>query len=753
MPRSVDFLLIGGGLAAVTAAKTLRAEGADGSILLLSAEQSLPYHRPPLSKRVLSGAQGPERILIEHENFYRQQSVELALGTRAASVAPADHLVRTDQGDEIRYRKLLIATGGSANRLDVPGGALAGVYRLRTLEDAAAIRAAASAGKRAVVIGGSFLGLEVAATLTEMGVSVAVIELAAVLMPRLNAPEVSDFLARYGTERGIRLVFGASAGAVEGEGRVAAVLSQSGERLPCDFVVLGVGITPEVGFLEGSGLKLDDGIVVDERLQAGDPDIFAAGDVANFFDPVFNRRRRLEHWDNAVKQGRLAAYNMLGKNLPYDELSYFYSDVFDLSFDVLGSVEEGEERIARGSLERRSYGLFHLKNDIARAMFSLGRPADETRSAAELIRHRTNLAAVKARLGDESFALQDIPAQTVLILQGGGALGAFECGVVRALEENAIFPDIVAGVSIGAFNGAIIASHPHAATAALELFWNDLAVNAPDLFDRELTRTATALQILTFGVPRFFRPRWFSGLDWLNASASSYTSLYDTTPIRGLIAKYVDFPRLRSSPVRLLVSAVDVETAQLTTFDSYADDLTPDHILASGSLPPGFPWTTVAGKHYWDGGIISNSPLDLVIDRCGPSGKRVFIVDLFSGRKPLPSNILEVLARRDEILFAERIRNDMGTKELVSDFRALVEEILGEVGADAANRLRSRPRYIELMGTLAPMTITRIAREGEVGEPSSRDFDFSRASVTANREQGYRMTQEALQHAAHARGG
>jgi NTE family protein len=745
MQRSVDFLLIGGGLASATAAKTLRAEGKDESILLLSAESTVPYHRPPLSKHFLAGSQGVDRILIERETFYRQHSIELALGTRAIGVAPGDHLVRTDAGDEIQYRKLLIATGGSARRLDVPGASLPGVFLLHTVEDAEAIRAAAAAGKRAAIVGGSFLGLELAGTLTAMGVETVLIELGATLVARLYAPEVSDFLLRYGSGRGVKFALGARATAIEGEGRAQAVVAQTGERFPCDFVVLCVGIAPEVGFLEGSGIALDDGILVDERLRTSAPDVFAAGDVANFVDPVSGLSRRVEHWDNAVKQGRLAARNMLGRNLPYEELSYFYAELFDLYFDVLGAVEEGEERIERGTLERRSYALFHLKNDVARALFSIGRPADEVRSAGELIRHRTNLAAVKPRLSDESFSLQDIPAQTVLILQGGGALGAFECGVVRALEENAIYPDIVAGVSIGAFNGAIVASHPRQATAALQSFWSDLAVNAPDLFDPDLTRTATALQILTFGVPRFFRPRWLLGFDWMNPTAKGLISLYDTTPVRELIGKYVDFPRLKSSPVRLLISAVDVSTAELVTFDSYTDDLTPDHILASGSLPPGFPWTTIAGRHYWDGGIISNSPLDLVIDRCGPSGKRVFVVDLFAGQKPLPTNLVEVLARRDEILYAERVRNDVGTQELVSDFRALVHEILAEISTDVASRLRSHPRYIELMGTTAPTTITRITREGMVGEPSSRDYDFSRAAVSANREQGYRRTLAALQ--------
>jgi predicted acylesterase/phospholipase RssA len=214
--------------------------------------------------------------------------------------------------------------------------------------------------------------------------------------------------------------------------------------------------------------------------------------------------------------------------------------------------------------------------------------------------------------------------------------------------------------------------------------------------------------------------------------------------MRKLIASYVDVATLKSSAVRLLVSAVNVETAELETFDSYVDILTPDHILASGSLPPGFPWTTIGGKHYWDGGIISNSPLDLVIDRCGPWEKRVFIVDLFAGRTKMPANLVQVIARRDEILFAERVRNDVKGRELIGDFRDLVDEIMGWLDEDSVRKMKERPRYIQLMGNAAATTITRIVREGEPSEPSSRDYDFSLRAVERNKKEGYRLAREAL---------
>jgi predicted acylesterase/phospholipase RssA len=274
-------------------------------------------------------------------------------------------------------------------------------------------------------------------------------------------------------------------------------------------------------------------------------------------------------------------------------------------------------------------GVLYLADAVPRALFTIGRPARETMAIRSLIRYRTNIGRFEAQLGRKGFVLSDIPSQTVLVLQGGGAMGAFECGVVKALEQFEVHPDIVAGVSIGAFNGAIVASHPRHATEALEAFWHDLAVASPLLADERLRQFWSSLAIMAFGVPRFFTPRWWSlePDDWTHA----WTSVYDHRPVRKLLEQYVDFAALKSSPVRLLVSAVDVETAQLEVFDSYVGDFTVDHLLASGSLPPGLPWTTIGGRHYWDGGIVSNSPLDHVVERCGAAGKRVIVVESRGG--------------------------------------------------------------------------------------------------------------------------
>ncbi|WP_454918981.1 FAD-dependent oxidoreductase [Xanthobacter sediminis] len=743
--RHVDFLLVGGGLASAVAAQTLRAEGATGSIVILSAEDVPPYHHPPLSKHLLTGTEGEARIFVHPESFYGEHRIELALGARVVGVDTAKQTVTTARGEEIGYGQLLIATGAAPKRLQVPGASLPGVFSLRRKTDADAIRAAITQAKHAVVLGGSFLGMEIAMSLGDAGLKVTIIEQGPVLLRHLEAPDLSSYFERYAEGRGATVILNDTAAVLRGRERVQEVETAAGRHVACDLVVVSIGVAPATDFLAGSSIALEGGyVVVDALLRTSAPNVFAAGDVTTFYDPVFARRRHIEHWDNAVKQGRLAARNMMGRRLRYDEVSYFFCEVGDIGFNVLGATEEADARVARGALDQGSFALFYLKGDVPRALFSVGRPADETRVAEGLIRHRVGLGDVRDRLGESAFVLDHIPTQTALILQGGGALGAFECGVVMALEEEGIFPDIVAGVSIGALNGAVIAGNPRHAAQALEAFWADLAVTTPNVPFTEFRRAAAAARILTLGVPNFFTPRWglppYGPADW----AANWTSCYDTTPMKALLAKYVDFAALKDSPVRLLVSAVNVMTATLDVFDSYVDDLTPDHVLASGSLPPGFPWTMVDGKAYWDGGIISNSPLDLVIDRCGPDGKRVFVVDLFSGERALPTNMLEVLARRDEIVYAERVLSDLRHRETIEAYRRLVDHILARLEPDESGRIKRIPAYIQLMGDGAATTITRFVRAGQAGEHSSRDYDFSDVAIKANQAEGYAVARKAL---------
>lgn len=742
--RYADFLLIGGGLASATAAETLRQEGAEGSIVLLTAEPQLPYHRPPLSTRVLLDPVIPPTPLVLPERYYAEHGIDCLLGTIATAVDTGAQLLHTDKAGPIRYGQLLIATGARPLHLQVAGAQLDGIHYLRTYDDALAIRQAASFAQEAVVVGGGFVALELAAALVQLGLRVTLLAKHRVLFDKLEEPAIGAYLCELYASHHVEIVCCDTVAEFLGRERVEAVLTEAGRTLPCQIVALGLGVTPELGFLAGSGIELDDGVRVDQYLRTNVPNVYAAGDVANYFDPVFDLRRRGEHWDNAVRQGRLAARNMLQQRLRYDEVSYFACQLFDFGFQVLGMGHDAHERAWIGSLPERSCALLYLKNDIPRALFSTGRPAGETRAIESLIRYRTKLECIRSQLDKPGFSLTRVPSQTAFILQGGGALGAFECGVVRALEEQEVFADIVAGVSIGAFNGAIIAANPRHASKALEAFWRRISVLAPELPDERLRRMLASWQTLSFGVPEFFRPRW--GLpDLLTGGALAWTSLYDPSPVKALLSEFVDFDALASSPVRLLVSAVDVETARLTIFDSYVDTLSADHILASGSLPPGFPWTTIDGKHYWDGGIMSNSPLEMVIERCGGARKRIFIVDLFPNKKPLPTNLMEVMGRRDEIVYTERIRRDSAEQAVLGDFRKLVEDILADVSPAQAALIRQWPRYTQLMGDDdAKLDILRITREGAEGEPTSKDYDFSSVSIRRHIEAGYATAQEAL---------
>jgi NTE family protein len=744
MSEVIDFLLIGGGLASATAAETLRNEGAKGKITIISAENSLPYHRPPLSKNFLLKNQKAETILIRRENFYIRNKIEILLGTRALSINTASKIVETDNAGNIKFNKLLIATGSCLTRLTVPGHNLKGIYYLRTIKDAEKLKVGMADAKKALVIGASFIGMELASTLTNSGIDTTIIEKERLVYDKLNSPEISRFFIEYYRSKGVEIFLGTTVKEFRGKDHVKGVVISTGETFDCNLVAIGVGVTPETDFLRDSGISLSDGIIVDEYMETNIPDVYAAGDVANFYDPVFGRHRRIEHWDNAIKSGELAANSMMGKRQPCRGVSYFFSDVFDITFNFLGDPEHVQERIVRGSIRERKFSVLYLRESILRATFLLGRPLAEDKAVGSLILNRVNLEKVKNRLADASFQIEKIPTQVALILQGGGALGAFECGVVKAMEEKEIYPDIVAGVSIGAFNAAIIAGNPRDAAHALEGFWKDVSTDTPEVPNETLRRLFSSWYVLMFGSPRFFHPRWFKPVLNLDQLPLYWKSFYDPTPAKELLLKYVDFDNLKASPVRLLVSAVNVETGELETFDSHFDDITPDHILASGSLPPGFPWTTIKGRHYWDGGIVSNSPIDQVVELCGLAGKKIYVVNLYSGKKSIPQNMMEVLARREEIYYSEKIRKDIHTIELIENYRNLVDEIMTNLEPKISEQIQQRPHYIQTMGDTGPVSIARIALEGEEGDLPSKDYDFSRRSILEYIEEGYKSAKKIL---------
>jgi len=668
------------------------------------------------------------------------------LGTRADSVDTGRRIVHTDDGKKYKYKKLLIATGSRVKKTGLMGEDLKGVHYLRTVEDAKKLKASMKNAKKAVVLGSSFIGMELAASFTESGIKCTVIAHEELLYSKLNSPEISKFFYDYYSERGVDFIFGESLSKISGRKGVTSVVTESGRRIPCDLLTIGIGVTPETDFLEGSGIETekDNGILTNEYLETSVEGVYAAGDVTYAYNPVFGTRMRTEHWDNAVKQGRNAAKNMMGMREQFRYVSYFFSDVFDLSFNFLGDPGDVDERIVRGSFERESATVLYLKDDVIRAAFTMGRPESERGSLSSLIEFGVSVSGYKDKLRDEDYDISTITLQNVLLLQGGGAMGAFQCGVVKAMEERNIFPDVVAGISIGSFNAAIIAGNPGNASSKLTEFWKEVSLDLPYIPDEESRRIMSSMYCLLFGSPEFFRPRWTSSFKNLAEPPYKWTSFYDTTPVKELLNKYVNFEELKNSPVRLMVSAVDVETGELKTFDSYIDDITPDHIIASGSLPPGLPSTEIKGRHYWDGGIVSNSPLNIYTEKFGLEGKKLYVVNLYQKENRLPSNMMEVMSRKDEIFYSEKIRNEIRTMQIMEDYKRLVRELSELMDEEQLEKMKSRPLYIETMKRTGPVSIIRFERKEDEGEMSSRDYDFSWNSVRKNMEKGYSEAKRTL---------
>jgi len=348
--REVEFVIVGGGVAAAKAAEGLRAAGGEGAAVVLTAEPELPYERPPLSKEFLRGEAGREQTRTHDDAWYRDHDVEVLLATRASTLDAATRTVTTEVGDQLRYgRGLVLATGAQPNRLGLPGEELDGVYYLRTVDDAERLRAAISRAESLVVVGGGFIGAEVAASATQMGTRVTLLEVAATLWTRAVGPEMGRFFEAFLRDRGVHVRTRTTAERIEGGGQVEAVVLPDGSRLHADVVVIGVGAHPDTDLATRAGLRVDDGVLVDQRLRAAEG-VWAAGDVANADHPLFGRIR-IEHWAEALNQGLLAGRNLAGAGDRYDRVPYFFSDQFDLSLSYLGHVRDWDELVVRGSRE------------------------------------------------------------------------------------------------------------------------------------------------------------------------------------------------------------------------------------------------------------------------------------------------------------------------------------------------------------------------------------------------------------------
>src|SRR5215203_1941927 len=314
---SETFVIVGASLAGGWAAATLRQEGFDGRVILIGAEPQPPYERPPLSKEYLRGEFSFEGALVQPPDFYEENDIETRFGVRATRVDATEKVVELDGSEHVAYDKLLIATGGRNRRFTTPGVGLEGVYDLRTVADSDRIRAEIAPGRKAVVVGMGFIGSEVASSLRQSGVEVAVVDRNTVPLRRVLGEEVGRVVEGIHRDHGTELFFEDKVAAFEGAERVERITTQRGQSIECDFVVVGLGVEPVTELLAGTGVEIDNGVLVDEYCRTGVEGIYAAGDVANHYHPVFKRHIRVEHWQNALKQGPAAARNMLGENEPY----------------------------------------------------------------------------------------------------------------------------------------------------------------------------------------------------------------------------------------------------------------------------------------------------------------------------------------------------------------------------------------------------------------------------------------------------
>jgi len=405
MPDPQTHVIVGAALAGAKAAEALREEGFEGRIVLVGSEAELPYERPPLSKGYLRGEEPREKARVHPEGFYDEHSIELRLETTVESIDLDGSAVVLAGGERLGYDRLLLATGAEPRRLALPGADLDGIHYLRALTDADRLAARLNDGGRLVVIGAGWIGAEVAASARQKGLDVTVVERASVPLEAVLGREVGAIYADVHRGHGVELLTDGALEGFEGAGRVERVTLAGGRAIECDFVVVGVGVTPRVALAEAAGIAVDDGIRVDERLETSAPGVFAAGDVANAFHPFYGRRLRVEHWANALNQPAVAAKSMLGKPAAYDRLPYFFSDQYDVGMEYSGYASEWDEVVVRGDPAAPELIAFWLAGGRVVAGMNVN-VWDVVEPIQELIRSTRTVDA--ARLRDPDVPLEDL---------------------------------------------------------------------------------------------------------------------------------------------------------------------------------------------------------------------------------------------------------------------------------------------------------------------------------------------------------
>ena len=409
--RHVDFLLIGGGLAAGNCARWLRKSGADGSILMAGREPDLPYDRPPLSKGYLRGSEQRGDALFQGADWYEEQGIEALTRTSVMKLDLEARTARLSNKQEVGFGKALLATGANVRRLGIPGDELDGIHYLRTFANSDAIREDA-AGRRVVLIGGSYIASEVAASLTELGSTCAMVMMEEIALSRTFGPEAARFFHDLLEDHGIEIHGEDEPERFEGaDGRVTTVVTKSGRRLPADAVIIGAGVHPDVMLARSAGVALGDtgGIRVDRYLETATPGVYAAGDVAEWESVVHGGRHiRVEHWDVAFNQGKTVALNMLGQQTPHDVVPYFFSDLSDwAAMEYVGPAYDWDHEVVRGSPDAGTFTVFYLHDGRMGGALTVGRPEDLL-PARRFIAEGTDLGARAEALGALSTDLDTL---------------------------------------------------------------------------------------------------------------------------------------------------------------------------------------------------------------------------------------------------------------------------------------------------------------------------------------------------------
>jgi 3-phenylpropionate/trans-cinnamate dioxygenase ferredoxin reductase component len=392
------YVILGGGMVAGYAAKEMVERGLKpGELSIISADDAIPYERPPLSKGFLAGKEEEEKIRINPEGFYREHGIDLQLVTHVSGVEAAKKTMTLRSGEEIGFEKLIVATGAAVRTLEIGGAKLPGIHYLRSLDDSKRLRRRADAAKRAVVVGSGFIAMEVASVLAQKGIETTMIVREERIWPKIFTPAMSRSFESYFSARGVRFLKQAEVKEARGKEALASVVLNDRRTVECDLMVAGIGVRPVTDVAAKSGLEIADGVVVNEYLETNVPGIYAAGDVASYQDVLFDKRRRAEHWDNAVSQGQHCARALMGEPSAFVHVPYFFSDVFDLSYELWGDMTGADEVIERGDPAGTSFSVWWLKQERLVAAFAMNRPDEERDAAPRWIESKRRLSAAELK--------------------------------------------------------------------------------------------------------------------------------------------------------------------------------------------------------------------------------------------------------------------------------------------------------------------------------------------------------------------